>query len=98
MKRNNIKANKLCKDLELSESSITDWKKGKAVPSVKALEKIAIYFNVSLDWLITGEERCQPLDKEDAELLALYQKLNSLGRSNLIGYANGILTNDKFKG
>jgi transcriptional regulator with XRE-family HTH domain len=96
MEQNNIKANKLCRDLELSESSITDWKKGKAIPSVKALDKIAKYFNVSLDWLITGEERCQPLDKEDTELLALYKKLNSLGKSNLIGYANGILTNEKF--
>lgn len=96
MEQNNIKANKLCRDLELSESSVTDWKKGKAVPSVKALEKIAKYFDVSLDWLITGEEGCQPLDQDDAEILKLFKRLNSVGKSNLIGYANGILTNEKF--
>ena len=96
MERNDIRANKLCKDLGISESSVTDWKKGKAVPSVKALEKIAKYFDVSLDWLITGEEGSQPLDKEDAEIIKLFKMLNSLGKSNLIGYANGILTNERF--
>ncbi|MDP4121269.1 MAG: helix-turn-helix transcriptional regulator [Bacillota bacterium] len=96
MEKKNIKANKLCRDLELSESSITDWKKGKAVPSVKALEKIAKYFGVSLDWLIAGEESKQPLDDEDTEILLLFKRLNALGKSNLLGYANGILTNEKF--
>lgn len=48
----NISAFKLTKDLNLSNSAITDWKKGKAKPSVDALIKIADYFNVSTDYLL----------------------------------------------
>ena len=56
MEQNNITSSKLCSDLGLAKSSITDWKKGKAKPSVEALIKISRYFDVSLDWLITGKE------------------------------------------
>ena len=35
---------------------MTEWKNGKAKPSANALQKIATYFNVSVDYLLTGKE------------------------------------------
>lgn len=46
-----ITASRLTSDLELSNSAVTDWKKGKAKPSAEAIIKIAKYFNVSTDFI-----------------------------------------------
>ena len=51
--------------LHMSASSFTDWKKGRASPGVEALSKLAPYFGVSLDWLITGHEYEGPLRARD---------------------------------
>ena len=56
MDENNVSAYKLTKDLTLSNSAITDWKKGKAKPSLEAVQKIADYFNVTVDYLLTGTD------------------------------------------
>jgi transcriptional regulator with XRE-family HTH domain len=55
MESANINARKLTTDLELSGSTITEWKKGRAKPSTDAIIKIANYFQVTTDWLLTGE-------------------------------------------
>lgn len=36
-------------------STFSDWKKGKSSPKTDKLQKIADYFNVSLDYLASGE-------------------------------------------
>ncbi len=55
MEKENINARKLTRDLELSNSSITEWKKGKAKPSIEAVVKIAGYFGVTTDYLLLDE-------------------------------------------
>ena len=52
----NTSAYRLTKDLGLSNSAISDWKSGKAKPSLDAIIKIANYFNVSADFLM-GRQR-----------------------------------------
>ena len=51
LKERGISALKLTTDLGLSNSAVTDWKKGKAKPSYGALVKIAEYFGVSVEYL-----------------------------------------------
>jgi transcriptional regulator with XRE-family HTH domain len=96
IKSKNINAAKLCTDLDISKSSISDWKKGKGKPSVETSIKMSHYFNVSLDWLITGKEFTAHLPFEDSELLELFHELNGIGRANLEGYARGLLTNNQY--
>ncbi|GEM_PF-945337 len=71
MDAHNITAAKLTSDLEIANSSITDWKKRKSRPSTEAIIKIANYFNVSTDYLLTGKEY-----KNDKESTNLIQDLN----------------------
>lgn len=40
----------------ISNSMFTDWKKGRYTPKTDKLEKIADYFGVSVDYLVTGRE------------------------------------------
>ncbi len=46
-----------CQELGISTGNFGDWKRGVSVPSAKKLIEIAQYFDVSLDWLMTGKER-----------------------------------------
>ena len=55
LKINNISAKKLTDELGLSNSAVTDWKKGRAKPSTDAVIKIANYFSVSTDYILTGK-------------------------------------------
>ena len=60
MAERGVNAKRVTEDLRMSSSSFTDWKKGKASPGVEALSKMAPYFGVSLDYLITGHEYDPP--------------------------------------
>lgn len=65
-KSKGLTANAVCKELGFSNATATKWKKG-ADPSGKSLQKIASYFGVSTDFLLTGEgtkkEPSQPDDR-----------------------------------
>ena len=50
-----INAYKLTNDLGLDKSAVAQWKSGKAKPSTDAIIKIAAYFGVTTDWLLTGQ-------------------------------------------
>lgn len=54
--RNNMTAKDLAKSVGLSGGNITDWKTGRANPSISSLKKIADYFNVSLEWLLEDND------------------------------------------
>lgn len=54
-----ITKNKMLVELGLNKSSFVNWGNG-ASPSTDTAVKIAAYFNVSIDYLLTGEEKEQP--------------------------------------
>lgn len=47
---------KVSKETGVSQSTLSDWKRGISTPKQDKLQKIADYFNVSLEYLTTGEE------------------------------------------
>lgn len=48
---------KVSKETGISQSTFSDWKKGKITPKSDTMKKIADYFNVSVDYLMTGDEK-----------------------------------------
>lgn len=82
-----IKGSKLCDDIGISRSTLTELRKGRAKTlSIKNANKIADYFNVSVEYLLgTNEQKEIPADKgsEDmdiaVELEEMMQKLESDG-------------------
>ena len=56
MEERRVNAKQLTLDAGLPNSSVTEWKKGRAKPSTDAIIKIAAYFGVTTDWLLTGSE------------------------------------------
>ena len=100
----NVKASTVTKELKISASSFTDWKKGRARPGVEVLSKMADYFGVSLDYLITGKEFPEDkrvkarspetvitIEPEDRDLFAKYQRLPEGCKEKTLIYIDGML-------
>lgn len=51
--KNNISPNAMCANIGLSNATATKWKNG-SIPHAATLKKIANYFNVSTEYLLSG--------------------------------------------
>ncbi|MFT9055732.1 MAG: helix-turn-helix domain-containing protein [Ethanoligenens sp.] len=56
MESRSMTAAQLTREAGLTAGLISQWKKGAQKPSSKSLQKIADYFHVSVDYLLTGKE------------------------------------------
>lgn len=67
-----VKDADVAKATGITKSTFSDWKNGRSKPKDEKLLKIAEYFEVTLDYLRTGEEPLQPdgyyLNDETAEM------------------------------
>ena len=88
IKTNGITEYRVMKDCSLQANSFTYWKNGRAIPSLDALKKIALYFNVSLDYLVGIKSQneqnisltCQPLSDSISQGMenSILEKINEL--------------------
>ena len=75
-----VTAYKVGKATGIAGSTFTDWKNGRSVPKQEKLQKIADFFGVSLEYLMTGKDT-QPdylYSDENADLLIeITNKINA---------------------
>ena len=57
LKERGITIYKFCKDAKISESTIYTWKRKGSTVSGETAKKVADYFGVTVDYLMTGEEK-----------------------------------------
>ena len=55
-KERNLNQLKVAMDLNISREALSHYENGKREPSLDMLNKMSKYFNVSIDYLINGEE------------------------------------------
>ncbi len=55
-KSRNLNQQKVAMDLNISREALSHYENGKREPSLEMLNKLSRYFNVSIDYLINGEE------------------------------------------
>lgn len=84
----------LSKDTGISDSLIGYWRNGKRKPSLENLRILSQYFNISIDFLITGEESAKQirdiesiLSDDESTLLEYYNSLDPTGKHELLEYA-----------
>lgn len=63
---------RVAKDSGVTQTSLSNWKSGKSVPSFSTLQKIADYFDVTVDYLMTGKEEKQQPSNDFSELEGVY--------------------------
>lgn len=72
-----ISINKMLCDLNLGKGTFATWKKRGTIPKGDILQKIADYFDVSVDYLLgnTAEQE-KDLSEDERELLGLLRQLS----------------------
>ena len=91
----------LCKALDIQTSTMSTWKTRKKVPPARYMPAIANFLCVSLEYLLTGQERPaiieQPADQSpklsamDEELLELFHELPTNKQYEFMGEIKGFL-------
>ena len=61
-----VSAYKVAKATGVTQSTLSDWKRGRSTPKSENMKKIADYFGVSIDYLMTGKEG---IEKENGKSL-----------------------------
>ena len=51
----NVTSKAFAEAIGVSSGNVTDWKKGRVLPTVKVLSRIYENYDVNLHWLLTGE-------------------------------------------
>ena len=69
LKKHGVTTYQVAKATGISTASFTGWKQGKWNFKQDKLQKIANYFGVTIEYLMTGEESATP-DKEPSDLNA----------------------------
>jgi transcriptional regulator with XRE-family HTH domain len=86
LKKQRKKQGDLARALGVRPTTVSEWNTGKREPSGSLYEKIAEYFGVSLDYLITGRP------SRDAPVQQIIGNNNSNNVANIAGNVGGDLT------
>lgn len=57
LQKTGITAYKVSKETGISQTTFSNWKSGRSIPKSDTMQKIADYFHVSMEYLMTGEEK-----------------------------------------
>lgn len=56
-----VTAYKVSKETGITQSTLSDWKRGRSTPKTENMKKIADYFGVTVEYLMTGKN--EPKEK-----------------------------------
>lgn len=57
LRKYGLSAYKVSKETGITQSTLSDWKRGRSTPKTENMKKIADYFGVTVDYLMTGKEK-----------------------------------------
>lgn len=113
LNENGKRAIDVARATKIPPSTFTDWKKGRSNPKHDKLQKIADYFNVSVDYLMTGEEPTKEtsskgyyIDEETAKTAQeiynndkiLFDVYNTVDKERLVDFAKKLAELRKIEG
>mgnify|MGYP004651312589 FL=1 len=74
-----VTAYRVCKETGITTSTLSNWKAGRYTPKADKLKKIADFFGVSVEYLLTGkEEQSNVSEIKDPDLKEEYLNLKNL--------------------
>lgn len=90
LKLNGCRVADVARATGIGKSTFTDWKQGRTTPKAEKLQKIADYFGVSVDYLLTGQAPetaaagVMSLSDLEQQLVALFRQLNEKGQGKAL--------------
>lgn len=74
----------VAKNTGVGRSTLSDWKTGKHIPGPDNLKKIADFFNVPVDFLIsTGSRTSYPISDFEYRLILAYRKADEIDQNSI---------------
>lgn len=95
-KRKGVSANKAATDIGLSDAAPTMWKKKGSIPKGATLSKLADYFGVSVEYLLTRQKESPApangdgLSDGQREIMALFDTLDLPDQTALLATAKAL--------
>lgn len=71
LQKHGLTAYRVAKEAGVTQTALSNWKSGRSTPTTKTLQKIADYFGVTIDYLMTGKE---PEEQSEPALTAKDQR------------------------
>lgn len=71
LQKNGISAYRVSKETGVTQTALSNWKSGRNTPSTQTLQRLADYFGVTIDYLMTGKSetpkksQLKPRDEKD---------------------------------
>jgi len=100
-KENNISQLTLSKNIDFSQSVISDWENNISEPNIIALNEIANYFKVTTDYLLGRADDFNnvqienELTSREKQILNVFRQSGELGQEVIFAYASGVLNQYK---
>lgn len=105
--RKKVSAYEVCKAIGEPSGMISNWKAGRYTPKADKLQKIADYFGVTLDYLMTGQEpaagsgsgsspAASPAPSRYSLINKRLDQLNDEGLSKVMDYTNDLVETGKY--
>lgn len=76
-----LTAYKVSKETGITQSTLSDWKRGRSTPKSDNMKKIADFFGVTVDYLMTGKEE---IEKKEITLTAKDERDISKDLNNIM--------------
>lgn len=81
-----ISQEELARYLKIGKSTLGMYETDRREPSYETTQKIATYFEVTIDWLVTGKEKKMSavLSEKDKKIIELYDALGEKGKDYIL--------------
>lgn len=98
-KTKNMTQQRLAIELEIDQASLSSYERGKYLPTVEVLVKLAKHFGVSTDYLLGLSDIRIPQtnvqDETAMRVVSLYSSLPNDAKERVIGYIEGLIHSQK---
>lgn len=81
-KKEGLTQEEAAKKLDIARTTYSGYERGTSEPDFNTLNKIADFYDIDLNWLLTGELR--ELNEEDEELVKKFSKLNEQDQNYIL--------------
>ena len=93
--RGNKTQTEISKNLNIPQTTYSNYENGISEPNIKKLIEIADYYKVSLDYLCEHKTPYQQdlgyLDENDKAIIELCKQLNEINKIKAISYISGLI-------
>lgn len=84
LKENVISQKKICEIAGVGKSSYNHWRDNNAIPAADTAVKIAQFFGVSVEWLVTGRDAVsETFSREEVEIVRKWRAIKDDDRQTV---------------